>query len=195
MDDNSYFMSIITNATDIGLKQFKGKYIGPREIMQWTNSLLHPIFDGLNNMKFDILEHVDYVLMDNDNIKKIAGNAQKISRDRFDHHTSWLWKYDIDLINKYLAIPPKKNQPDYRKNRTHKDFLLCLDELFNDDINNLESKLLEQLNTMFEIKEISLDDMLEIVGDFKQTPIVNNKPLTLKTKIINDKLKELHTQK
>eukprot|EP00483_Globobulimina_turgida_P009841 UN09860 len=106
-------MSIITNATDIGLQLFAGKYIGPREIMHWNKNLLYPVFNNLNDagMEFCILEHVDYVLCDKDNRmnqKKIAGNAQKISRDRFDHHTSFLWKYNIDSINKYLAIPPAK---------------------------------------------------------------------------------------
>merc|ERR1712129_100577 len=99
-------------------------------IMAWTNTLLQPAFSHLDEQwQFSIVEYVDYVLSEKknaSNIKKIAGNAQKISRDRFDHHTSWLWQYDIEQINKYLAIPPMKKQPEYRNDRSHEDFLLCL---------------------------------------------------------------------
>eukprot|EP01084_Bolivina_argentea_P065784 119924_1 len=191
IDENSYFMSIITNAKEIGLKEFEGKYIGPREIMQWTNNLLCPVFNDINNMEFSILEHVDYVLCNKNNkmIKKIAGNAQKISRDRFDHHTSFLWNYNIDLINKYLTIPPTKNQPKYRKNRSHKDFLICLDELFNYDINTFESKILNELHKQFEIKEISLDELFKIYHNLPS--FSTDKETHLKTKIINDELEML----
>eukprot|EP01083_Nonionella_stella_P209156 758435_1 len=198
VDHNSYFMSIITNARDIGLKQFEGKYIGPREIMQWTNTFLSPVFNNLlHNMEFRILEHVDYVLCDTNatnpqnTSKKIAGNAQKISRDRFDHHTSWLWKYDIDAIDKYLRIPPKKKQPEYRNNRTHQDFLLPLNELFDNDINTLQNQLLDELHQLFDIKEVDLDYISEISGDFESLPMINDKQMTFKTQVINDELKDL----
>eukprot|EP01083_Nonionella_stella_P152851 490412_1 len=149
--------------------------------MQWTKTFLSPVFNNvLPNMEFCIQEHVDYVLCDTNAInsqntsKKIAGNAQKISRDRFDHHTSWLWKYDIDAIDKYLTIPPKTKQPEYRNNRTHKEFLLPLHELFGDDIHTLEDQLLDQLSELFDVQEVDLDYIFEISGDFESLPMIKD---------------------
>lgn len=194
VDENCYFMSLLTNAKDIGLKLFEGKYIGPREIMQFTDDLLSPVFDGVTDLEFTVLEHVDYVLWDEKDVKsakKIAGNAQKISKDKFDHHTSWLWKYDIEQINKYLAVPPLKKQPEYRNNRSHEEFLLPLSELFHSDIAQFEEILVQQLGTYFEIEEIQWEDLVEIAGDLKTNPTVKGKELILKTQVINEELKTI----
>ena len=167
--------------------------------MSFTDRLLSPVFRGVNGMEFAVLEHVDYVLWDEVDVRsarKIAGNAQKISRDRFDHHTSWLWKYDIEQINKYLAVPPIKKQPDYRNNRNHEEFLLPLAELFNFDVLQFEQRLLDQLSVHFEIEEVELKDLEEITGDYTANPMgLNGKEVPLKTKIINHELEELHNNK
>jgi len=76
------------------------------------------------------LTETDYVLRadppsgayetSNESDLKIGGNAQAISRERWLHHTSWLWDFE-DATMGVLAEPTKR--PDYRKKRTHLDFL------------------------------------------------------------------------
>lgn len=58
-------------------------------------------FDGFKNVA------VDYVLGD----KKFGGNAQSIIKDRFLHHTSFLWDYQ-DFRMAYLKLPQRA--PTYR---------------------------------------------------------------------------------
>jgi lipoate-protein ligase A len=55
--------------------------------------------------------------------RKVAGNAQAISRDRWVHHTSFLWDYKAARM-KLLKEPEKR--PDYRGDRKHSNFLTPL---------------------------------------------------------------------
>ena len=48
--------------------------------------------------KFCLREH-DYVIND----RKIGGNAQTITKDRFVHHTSFLWNFDAKKMS-YLKV-------------------------------------------------------------------------------------------
>jgi len=127
----------------------------PRSIMEWTaNTVFGPTFEIMNNTKTKkILEnenkrqllrdngdHVeqqllllpkfsfredDYVLNET---HKIGGNAQAISGSRWLHHTSFLWDYDETNMERYLQLPSKR--PDYRRNRTHQDFLVKLKDYY-----------------------------------------------------------------
>jgi len=61
--------------------------------------------------------------------RKFGGNAQTITRDRWLHHTSFLWTLDsLGSIEEYLRLPGK--QPAYRANRTHGQFLTSLREVW-----------------------------------------------------------------
>ncbi len=51
---------------------------------------------------------------------KISGNAQKRSRDVVLHHGTVLYDFDLSLLDRYLAHPPR--EPEYRKGRSHRDF-------------------------------------------------------------------------
>jgi len=53
--------------------------------------------------------------------KKISGNAQARKKKYFLHHGTFLYDFDIGKIPYYLKYPPK--EPNYRKNRSHSDFL------------------------------------------------------------------------
>lgn len=55
---------------------------------------------------------VDYAYDD----LKFGGNAQSITKDKWVHHTSFLWDYEPHLM-KMLKHPPK--QPEYRKVRNN----------------------------------------------------------------------------
>lgn len=56
--------------------------------------------------------------------KKFSGNAQRRRRKYLLFHGTFLLNMDLDLIEKILPIPSK--QPDYRKNRSHKSFIMNL---------------------------------------------------------------------
>jgi lipoate-protein ligase A len=55
------------------------------------------------------------------NEKKISGNAQHRGKNFILHHGTILCNFDLNLISRYLKMP--KDIPDYRKNRTHEDFV------------------------------------------------------------------------
>ena len=61
--------------------------------------------DGLNMHFFILL--ADYVLGE----RKFGGSAQSITKDRWLHHTSFLWDYHMPRMA-YLKIP--KRAPEYR---------------------------------------------------------------------------------
>lgn len=167
VDHSTFFFSLISSADLLGIST-PSEMVGPRELMTWTDvNLFSPIFcDGLG-LNFQLREYVDYCLEN----KKFAGNAQKISRLKFIHHTSFLWDFDIENIDKYLKIPATINQPKYREHRAHSEFIIKLKEYFNDgdDISAFEDKLIEQLNKHFDVHIENMSDfvqnMIEIEGD------------------------------
>jgi lipoate-protein ligase A len=70
------------------------------------------------------LRENDYVMGD----YKIAGNAQSITKEGWLHHTSFLWKYDPNNMERYLTLPTKR--PTYRKDRSHAQFLTSLQSIY-----------------------------------------------------------------
>ena len=56
-----------------------------------------------------------------ENHKKISGNAQKRGRKFILHHGTILYDFDLSQIERYLKIPT--SIPDYRKSRSHLDFV------------------------------------------------------------------------
>jgi hypothetical protein len=51
-----------------------------------------------------------------------------MSRDRWVHHTSWLWAFDARNME-LLTLPPKR--PEYRGDRSHGDFLRPISSLWS----------------------------------------------------------------
>jgi lipoate-protein ligase A len=102
----------------------------------------------LDSLKFQLREN-DYVIGDH----KIGGNAQTISRNRWLHHTSFLWDYNIENMN-YLKLPKKK--PNYRGERDHHNFLskLCTHISSKDELQN---SILSSISNSYDIDEISFD--------------------------------------
>jgi lipoate-protein ligase A len=56
--------------------------------------------------------------------RKFSGNSLRIRGERFLYHGTILHSFDIDLMSKYLFMPPR--QPAYRSSRSHGDFLMNL---------------------------------------------------------------------
>lgn len=93
--------------------------IFPKTILTWTEELYRPAFGTL---PFSLREN-DYVIGN----KKCGGNAQSFAKNRFVHHTSFLWDYSDKHMN-FLKMPPK--MPVYREGRNHQDFLQPLKPFF-----------------------------------------------------------------
>lgn len=133
------FVGLMINKGDISHVQ---PY--PTPVMKWTAELYEDCINALRKgqgkgtvettqQEGEGKDHLDFYLYENDyclgpNGLKFAGNAQSFIRERFLHHTSILWDLDIDNISKYLTLPSKR--PEYRRSRTHKDFLTGLRPLF-----------------------------------------------------------------
>jgi len=56
---------------------------------------------------------------------KFSGNAQRRKKHFLLFHGTFLLRFDLALIDKFLRMPSK--EPDYRQGRSHKDFLTNLD--------------------------------------------------------------------
>lgn len=118
----------------------------PRDIMKWTaEAIFAPTFDRLNadqnnphnsknnhrNLPIFSLQEDDYVLTlgdhTNGETRKMGGNAQAIKgKQGWLHHTSFLWDYEDANMERYLKLP--ENRPDYRTDRSHREFLVKLKE-------------------------------------------------------------------
>lgn len=113
VDQGTVFVTFICNKTAVtGLQPF------PRDIMSWTGQLYGKVFHGSG--EFQLREN-DYAFSH----RKFGGNAQSITKDRWVHHTSFLWDYDVRNMN-YLKNP--KRAPEYRLARNHTDFLCRMNE-------------------------------------------------------------------
>lgn len=113
VDNNTLFVTLIINKNALSFTCF------PSSILKWTELLYAPIFGP-----FFSLRENDYTYHN----KKIGGNAQYIQKERFVHHTSFLWDYDP---NRMQCLKHPIKQPVYRSQRSHEDFIHCLCQTFN----------------------------------------------------------------
>ena len=79
-----------------------------------------------------------------ENKKKISGNAQKRGRRFIMHHGTLLIDFNLMLMEKYLTLP--RDIPEYRKCRSHTDFIA--------NLNVLRDDLKESIQGVFHASEI-----------------------------------------
>ena len=113
VDENTLFVTFIFQKQ---AHSFPGY---PEPIMRWTEEIYKDVFP---TSAFALREN-DYVIGE----RKCGGNAQYIKKDRWLHHTSFLWSFKQEHMD-YLLHPPKT--PTYRQGRDHADFLCTLDAHF-----------------------------------------------------------------
>ncbi|KAK9682899.1 hypothetical protein RND81_10G105200 [Saponaria officinalis] len=114
VDHGTIFVSFICNKDAVpDLQPY------PQPIMAWTSLLYDEVFLGAGNFK---LRENDYVFGN----RKFGGNAQSITKNRWIHHTSFLWDYD-DKSMTYLKNP--KRAPQYRLARNHSDFICRIKDI------------------------------------------------------------------
>ncbi len=145
-DKNTMIVSIIFGSKNAFSKLPYAPNPFPRDIMSWTSKMIYQqAFDSLcgTDAGFRLREN-DYVMLDG---KKIGGNAQAISGERWLHHTSFLWDFDNKSMD-YLKHP--KKAPSYRSGRDHKDFLCRIKDHVKDEKRNHPESLTEEI-----IKQVS----------------------------------------
>ena len=116
----------------------------PEPILKWAEALYkeaicHPLF---------ALRENDFVIGE----KKCGGNAQYIQRDRWLHHTSFLWNFQEEQMQ--CLLHPKKT-PAYRAGRSHTDFLCTLQD---QDKAGCIARLKQALAKRFALVESSLQE-------------------------------------
>ena len=153
VDRDTQFVTLVMNAAAVpDLALF------PRQIMDWTGSLYggrpHGVFADMPGWQ---LRENDYVIGE----RKVGGNAQSISKDRWLHHTSFLWDFREETM-KYLTNPAK--QPRYRANRSHSDFLAPL-RTYLPDRNALATRMEAALEGMgLEVAPASIEQAEDAVA-------------------------------
>jgi hypothetical protein len=106
------------------------------------------------------LRENDYVLGE----RKMGGNAQSIGKNGFLHHTSFLWDYDADNME-YLMLPSKR--PEYRGERSHRDFLIKLAEAYPAlTKSDFYSSLSETCRQNFTLEPFTLPQVMHMVNAY-----------------------------
>jgi lipoate-protein ligase A len=138
VDESTLFITFIFSKDSISIPAF------PEPIINWVGSL----YTNAWNLKdFQVREN-DYCIGD----LKCGGNAQYLQKDRWLHHTSFLWDYKTENMN-YLKFPPKT--PSYRKERKHHEFLCKLSPFFPTKQAAIEL-LKSHLRQSFKLEEMTL---------------------------------------
>lgn len=145
VDSSTLFITFICQKESHAFPAF------PEPILKWSEELYKEVF---NHPLFQLREN-DYALGE----KKCGGNAQYLKRERWLHHTSFLWDYSPQLMSHLLH--PKKT-PSYRAGRTHADFLCTLKE-FLPDRDAFLSRLKTTLRDRYGLLELTTDQISPIL--------------------------------
>jgi lipoate---protein ligase len=145
IDENTHFVTFICNSDQLNVPCF------PDKVFKWTEHFYQPLF---KHLKFQLLEN-DYVLEN----KKFGGNAQYMRKNRWLHHSSFLWDYSAENM-KYLLMPPKT--PAYRERREHSEFLCSLQNHFSSR-HEFNLRIFENLEDFFNVERIEKNKCLEIL--------------------------------
>ena len=106
VDEETLFVSFIFQKRSLPLRCY------PLSVLQWSETFYK---QALEIPTFHLREN-DYAI----GKRKCGGNAQYIQKNRFVHHTTFLWDFKPTSME-YLLHPEKT--PKYRKGRSHLDFL------------------------------------------------------------------------
>lgn len=151
IDENTLFVSFIMNKTTFPLVEGF-----PRPIMKWSGQFYQTVLGD----QFELREN-DYCIGE----KKLGGNAQSVTKDRWIHHTSFLWDFDEKKMLKYLKMPTK--QPEYRNERSHESFLTRLKDIgrFNEPEDVLASveKRLAEIPGIDQVCSVDVKEALKVM--------------------------------
>ncbi len=145
VDHNSVFVSFVCEKTVLPRKVANS----PPELMKWSAGFYDSVFRRCRSLdmrrendggggheqalktpppqeqtEFD--RETEFRLQQHDYCfgkRKFGGNAESITKDRWVHHTSFLWDFE-DANMEFLQLPEKR--PEYREDRGHLEFLCKL---------------------------------------------------------------------
>lgn len=146
VDHNTIFVSFIFQKNLLNIPLY------PEPILRWTEEFYQ---DALSIEGFCLKEN-DYVIKEH----KCAGNAQYIQKDRFVHHSTFLWDFCNEQMN-HLKFPPKT--PQYRESRSHGDFLCRLKNYFQK--NTFAESVKTELKNRFKIINYNLEEIEQILTE------------------------------
>ena len=147
VDTNTLFVTFIFQ------KEIHDSPPFPEPILRWSESFYQ---NALAIPDFHLCEN-DYVIGN----LKCGGNAQYIKKDRFVHHTTFLWDFE-DSFMEYLLHPPKT--PEYRKGRNHTDFLCRLKEFLPSKTYFID-RIKGALSGNFNVQTASLNPLIPLLKE------------------------------
>lgn len=158
VDHNTLFVTFIFNAKAHNFNPF------PEPILKWSSDFYSK---ALNVEGFGLKEN-DYTIHN----KKVGGNAQYLKKDRWLHHTTFLYDYNPQLMLS-LKYPP--SSPKYRKDRAHKDFLTTLKPYIVDK-NDFITSVRDGLSQEFDLNTITIQNLLsrKFQEHRKSTQVLSN---------------------
>lgn len=119
----------------------------PEPILRWSAALYE---EALRIPGFHLREN-DYVIDE----RKCGGNAQYLRKERFVHHTTFLW--DFTRKNMELLLHPKKT-PAYRSGRSHEEFLCKLCD-YSGSMGEVVESVKNTLRVRYRVEEIQLEEL------------------------------------
>lgn len=122
----------------------------PEHILEWSTGFYFEAF-GLPEF---VLQENDYAL----GKLKCGGNAQYLRKDRWLHHTTFLWDFKNENMD-YLLYP--KKTPKYREGRSHLDFLCRLNSYFPSK-EELISRIVQSLEKSYRVIYADLEEVKTI---------------------------------
>ncbi|KAK6123302.1 hypothetical protein DH2020_042953 [Rehmannia glutinosa] len=153
VDQGTIFVTFICNKDAVpGLQSY------PQPIMSWSSLLYKKVFQGIEISGFArMIDYAsctavvlsDYVLGD----RKFGGNAQSITKNRWVHHTSFLWDYEISNMG-YLKLP--KRAPEYRQARDHLEFICRMKDYISRS--SFIDRTIEAVGSEFLLRSAELED-------------------------------------
>lgn len=145
LDEDTFCVSFLFN------KECHAFPAYPEPILKWSEGFYQ---EALGIDGFHLKEN-DYVI----GAKKCGGNAQYIKKDRWLHHTSFLWDFQSQRME--CLLYPKKT-PSYRMGRGHDDFLCRLKEYLPSK-EMFPARLKSALAGCYDLQEASLEETLSLV--------------------------------
>ncbi len=143
VDENTLFTTFICQKEALNVAPY------PEEIHSFAAAFYHK---ALGISSFALKEN-DYTI----DLKKCGGNAQYIRKNRWLHHTTFLWNYNQKRME-YLLLP--KKQPTYREGRGHEPFLCTLDQHFQSKERLIEA-CIDELKKQYNVVVVPLKEVLQ----------------------------------
>ena len=140
------------------------------DLRQSYSYILGKVIAALSSLNVDAVFKPIFDLALRASEKKFSGNAQRRARNFILHHGTILYDFDLSVIERFLKMPGKI--PEYRRGRSHRDFVT--------NISCSAEDLKAALAHIFQVekKESSLENQEETcLKEFLKTSLTRNTPL------------------